>query len=47
MYKLNTRNKNINLYSRFYIIFIHYKKFKTLISEYVHVFHPSNNQYIY
>jgi hypothetical protein len=29
LYKLNTQNKNINLHSRFYIIFIRNQKKKT------------------
>jgi hypothetical protein len=35
LYKLNTKNKNTNLHSRFYILFIHNqrKKTKKLISE--------------
>jgi hypothetical protein len=35
LYKLNTKNKNINLHNRFYILLIHNqrKKTKKLISE--------------
>jgi preprotein translocase subunit YajC len=35
LYKINTKNKNINLYSRFYILLIRNqrKKTKKLISE--------------
>jgi hypothetical protein len=40
LYKLIDKNKNINLYSRFYILFIHNqrKKTKNLLSESVHIF---------
>jgi hypothetical protein len=35
LYQLNVKNKNKNLYNRFYILFIHYqrKTTKTLIIE--------------